>query len=113
MSGRGRVAEDEAGEDATAGDAAQGRQVDLVWFAAMGIGRPGFVGITDQLLDRQSVGVVAPSQDSCTLADLAGVITAVRIIAGKQAFKRDNVVQDGIGVLWRKHLAFAVRIAGH
>jgi hypothetical protein len=35
------VAEDEAGEDATADDAAQGRQVDLVWFAAMGIGRPG------------------------------------------------------------------------
>ena len=108
-SGRGRVAEDKTDEDATADDVAQFRQVDLAWFATMGIGRPGAVGITDQLPNHQPVGIVIPGQDSSTLADLADEVAAVRIIASKQAFKRDDVVQDGIGVLLRKHLPFAVR----
>ena len=51
---RGRVAEDETGEDTAADDAPQFRQVDLgdlVPFAAVGIFGPGVVGVTDQLPD--------------------------------------------------------------
>jgi hypothetical protein len=61
-SGRGRVAEDETGEDAVADDAPQFRQVDLgdlVPFAAVGIFRPGVRGVTE-LARRNSRWVIDP-----------------------------------------------------
>src|SRR5258705_293298 len=60
--GRDRVAEDKTDEDAAADDVAQFRQVDLAWFAAMGIGRPGAVSSGDSSFrKRRSIGAASKS----------------------------------------------------